>query len=236
MYNLSYTPFSIIHFFSYSIAIELTDTDKYLPPDDPNITNLTVAHYDCEKQHYLKQFISLNVKECTEDHSNIQLAEVKTRVYVRAEAKRAKVFKCEAYATQERKICFQGSVKYQRVDGTVWNNKTLHHPITLDPLVCKNLIKYPFGTNKKRSNNFSFNRTFEFLEDHYFQESLEQFQTPFTVYKFNKMHTGTFTYTPVDKNWVYDPLKNPFHKCPAYHQFEVKFLSWRLSVSEVELT
>ena len=52
--------------FSHTIFIELTDTDNYLPPDDPNITNLMVSHYDCEKQHNLRQFNSINVKPCTE--------------------------------------------------------------------------------------------------------------------------------------------------------------------------
>ena len=41
---------------------------------------------------------------------------------VRAKTKRIKAFKCVAYAKKERKICFQGSVKYRRVDRTVWNH------------------------------------------------------------------------------------------------------------------
>ena len=50
------------------------------------------------------------------------------------------------------------------------------------------------------------------------------------------MYTGTFACMPADKTWIYDPKNNPFHNCPAHHQFEVNLLSWRLSVSEVELT
>ena len=41
---------------------------------------------------------------------------------------------------------------------------------------------------------------------------------------------------PADKNWVYDPLRNPYHNCPAHHQFEDNIVSWRLEVSEIELT
>ena len=48
--------------YTHTIPIELTDTDNYLPPDDPNITNLMVSYYDCEKQHNLRQFSLLNVK------------------------------------------------------------------------------------------------------------------------------------------------------------------------------
>ena len=184
----------------------------------------------------LRQFNLLNVKQCTEAPSDIKHASVKARVYVRAKAKRIKAFKCVAYAKKERKICFKDSVKYRRVDRTVWNHNTLPLPVTLDPLECKNIIRHLNGTNDKRLNNLHYNKTFTLPEDHYFQERLEQYQTPFTVYQLNKMYTGTFTFMPADKNWIYDPTQNPYHNCPAHHQFEVNLVSWRLEISEVELT
>ena len=57
-----------LHFFNstFSIPITPSDTENYLPSDDPNITNLMVSHYDCAKQHNLRQFNLLNVKQCTE--------------------------------------------------------------------------------------------------------------------------------------------------------------------------
>ena len=228
----------LLHFFNstFSIPIVLPDTENYLPSDDPNITNLMVSHYDCAKQHNLRQFNLLNVKQCTEAPSDIKHASVKARVYVRAKAKRITAFKCVAYAKKERKTCFQGSVKYRRVDRTVWNHNTLPLPVTLDPVECKNIIRHLNGTNDKILNNLNYNKTFTLLEDHYFQERLEQYQTPFTVYQLNKMYTGTFTFMPADKNWIYDPTKNPYHNCPAHHQFEVNLVSWRLEVSEIELT
>ena len=134
------------------------------------------------------------------------------------------------------KYAFKGSVKYRRVDRTVWNHNTLPLPVTLDPLECKNIIRHLNGTNDKILNNLNYNKTFTLLEDHYFQERLEQYQTPFTVYQLNKMYTGTFTFMPADKNWIYDPTKNPYHNCPAHHQFEVNLVSWRLEISEIELT
>ena len=78
-----------------------------------------VSHYDCAKQHNLRQFNLLNVKQCIEVFSDIKHASVKASVYVRAKAKRIKAFKCVAYAEKKRKICFQGSVKCRRVDRTV---------------------------------------------------------------------------------------------------------------------
>ena len=41
---------------------------------------------------------------------------------------------------------------------------------------------------------------------------------------------------PADKNWIYDPLCNPYQNCPAHHQFEVNLVSWRLAISDIELT
>ena len=220
---------------TFSIHIAPTDDEQNIPSDDPNITNLMVSHYDCKKQHNLRQFNLLNVKQCTEAPSNIQHANVQARVYVRARTKRVRAFKCEAYAKKEKK-CFQGEIKYRRVDRTVWNHNTMPLPVTLDPLECKNLIRHLNGTDNKILNNFNYNRTFTLLEDYYFREQSERYQTPFTVYQFNKMYTGTFTYMPADKNWMYDPLSNPYHNCPAHHQFEVNLVSWRFAISEIELT
>ena len=102
-----------LHLFNFTFSIPITpsDTENYLPSDDPNITNFMISHYDCAKQHNLRQFNLLNVKQCTEAPSDIKHASVKARVYVRAKAKRIKASKCVAYAKKERKICFQGSVK-----------------------------------------------------------------------------------------------------------------------------
>ena len=40
---------------------------------------------------------------------------------------------------------------------------------------------------------------------------------------------------PADKDWIYDPNRNPYHNCPAHHHYEVNLVSWRLEVSELEL-
>ena len=65
---------------THTIPIELTDTDNYLPSDDPSFKNIMVSHYDCEKQHNLRQFNFLNLKQCIEALSNIQHANVDARV------------------------------------------------------------------------------------------------------------------------------------------------------------
>ena len=63
-----------------------------------------VSHYDCAKQHNLRQYNLLNVKQCTEAPSEIKHASVKARVYVRAKAKRIKAFKCVAYAKKKKPL------------------------------------------------------------------------------------------------------------------------------------
>ena len=53
----------------------------------------------------------------------------------------------------------QGSVRYRRVDRTVWNHNTLPLPITLDALEGKNFIRHFNGTNTKILGNSNYNRT-----------------------------------------------------------------------------
>ena len=96
--------------------------------------------------------------------------------------------------------------------------------VTLDPLECKNIIRHLNATNKKIQNNLHY-KIFTLSEDHYFQERLEQFQTRFTVSNLNKMYTGTFTFMPADKEWIYHPNKNPYQNWPAHHQYEVNLVS-----------
>ena len=112
-YTILYITNLILHLhlfnLSFSKPITPSDTENYIPSDDPNITNLMVSHYDCAKQHILRQFNLLNVKQCTDAPSDIKHASIKARVYVRAKAKRIKASKCDGYAKKERKI-FQGSV------------------------------------------------------------------------------------------------------------------------------
>ena len=39
-----------------------------------------------------------------------------------------------------------------------------------------------------------------------------------------------------DKDWIYDPTRNPCYNSPAHHQIEVNLVSWRLEISEIKLT
>ena len=78
-------PIHYLHLFNFNFSIPKTpsDTENYLASDVPNITNLMISQYDCAKQHVLRQFNLLNVKQGTEVPSDIHHASVKARVYVR---------------------------------------------------------------------------------------------------------------------------------------------------------
>ena len=106
-----YTILSLTHMILHLHLFHSVSSIPITPSDDANITNLMVSHYDCAKQHNLRQFNLLNVKQCTEAPSDIQHPSVKARVYVRAKAKRKKAFKCVAYAKKERKIFFKDQLK-----------------------------------------------------------------------------------------------------------------------------
>ena len=192
---------------------------------------------DCEKSYYyaiakkgysqnellfnISHLISIPTKGNTKEHkkinqelpnkSTIDTPKTESFPLTKGNTKEHKKInqECVAYAKKERKICFQGSVGNCRVDRTVWNHNTLPLPVTLDPLEYKNIIRHLNGTNNKILNNLHYNKTSTLLEDHYFQERLEQYRTPFTVYQLNKMYTGTFKFLPADKNLMYDPTRNP---------------------------
>ena len=104
--------------------------------------------------------------------------------------------------------------------------------VTLDPLDCKNLIRHSNGRNDKILNILHYNKTFTLLEDHYFQERLEHFQTPFTVHKLNKMYTGTFTFMPADKDRIYDLNQKPLSQLPELLKSEV-VVSLRCFITDI---
>ena len=76
---------------------DTTNPENRISPQDPNILNIMVSHYDCAKQNNLRKFSLLNVEPCKQAPSDIQHTKTQATLYVRAKAKRIKVFKCEAY-------------------------------------------------------------------------------------------------------------------------------------------
>ena len=123
-----------------SIPITTSDTENYLPSDDPNITNLMVSHYDCTKQHNLRQFNLLNVKQCTEAPSDIKHASVKARVFVRA--KLNELMLLNALPTQRKKEKFVFKIRSNTVVLTELYGTIIHYHFLLHLIHLNAKISY----------------------------------------------------------------------------------------------
>ena len=167
-----------------------------------------VSHYDCGKQNNLRQFSLLNVEPCKQAPSDIQHSKTQATVYVRAKAKRIKGFKCEAYIKTEKVWCsqtFSSSIRYDRLQ---WEQNTLELPKLLDPVKCKNMIRYLNATDSNELNNYNIQSSFSFFDDSDYQNKIEQVQQPFRVKKLNAWHIGTFVYDEHYQDWIVNFTQN----------------------------
>ena len=62
----------LIHITNTTSVPKADTTINHISPQDPNILNLMVSHYDCAKQNNLRQFSLLNVEPCKQAPSDIQ--------------------------------------------------------------------------------------------------------------------------------------------------------------------
>ena len=142
---------------------DTANPENHISPQDPKIINLMVSHYDCAKQNNLRQFSLLNVEPCKQAPSDIQHTKTQATFYVRAKAKIIKAFKCEAYIKTEKVWCsqtFSSSRRYARLQ---WGQNTLELPKILNPIECKNMIRYLNATDSNGINNYNIQSSFSFL-------------------------------------------------------------------------
>ena len=111
---------SLFYFLSSSFLIfsQLTPSSDHVDPNDPHISDLSVSHYDCSKQHNLRQFSLTRVLPCAQAPSAFDSTRAIVNVFVRAKAKRLKAWNCEAYVKREKFVCAQSDYKYRRHDRT----------------------------------------------------------------------------------------------------------------------
>ena len=121
--------------------VDTTNSENHISEQDPNILNLMVSHYDCEKQNNSCQFSLLIVEPCKQAPSDIQHTKTQATVYVRAKAKRIKAFKCEAYIKTEKVWCSQTFSSSRRYDRLQWGQITLEFLKILDPIECNIMIR-----------------------------------------------------------------------------------------------
>ena len=177
----------IVHSLVHPSTVPKVDTpnsENHISDQDPNILNLMVSHFDCAKQNNLRQFSLLNVEPRKQAPSDIQHTKTRATVYVRAKAKRIKAFKCEAFM------------------------KTL-----LDPIECKNMIRYLNATDSEELNNYNIQSSFSLFDDSNYQNKIERIQTPFRVKKLNTLHIGTFVFDEIYPDWIVNVTQNTYSRC-----------------------
>ena len=169
----------IVHSLVHSSTVPKVDTtnsENHSSPQEPNILNLMVSHYDCAKQNNLRQFSLLNVEPCKQAPSDKQHTKTQATVYVRAKAKRIKAFKCEAYIKTEKVWCSQTFTSSRRFDRFQWGQNTLELPKILDPIECKNMIRYLNATDSEELNNYKIQSSFSLFDDSNYQTKLNEFK------------------------------------------------------------
>ena len=100
LHYLSYFLFSFL-----SITSSTDSSSDHVDPNDPHISDLLISHYDCSKQHNLRQFSLTRVQPCSQAPSSFESTRAIVNVFVRTKAKHLKPWTCEAYVKRENKIC-----------------------------------------------------------------------------------------------------------------------------------
>ena len=96
--------FNSLYCFLPSLLLVLsqnTPSSDHVDPNDPHISDLLVSHYDCSKQHNLRQFSLTRVQPCVQAPSAFETTRAIVNVFVRAKAKRLRAWTCEAYVKRE---------------------------------------------------------------------------------------------------------------------------------------
>ena len=211
---------------------DTTNPENHISAQDPNILNLMVSHYDCAKQNNLRQFSLLNVEPCKQAPSDIQHTKTQATVYDRAKEKRIKAFKCEAYIKTEQVWCSQTFSSSRRYDRLQWGQNTLELPKILDPVECKNMIRYVNATVSNELNNYNIQSSFSFFDDSDYQNKIEQVQQPFRVKKLNAWHIGTFVYEGHYPDWIVNFTQNSHSRCRSDREHLITRKSWKFRIPE----
>ena len=107
LYYLSYFLFCFL-----SLTSSTDSSSDHVDPNDPHISDLMifshfVSHYDCSKQHNLRQFSLTRVQPCSQAPSSFESTRAIVNVFVLAKAKRLKAWTCEANIQREKFVCGQ---------------------------------------------------------------------------------------------------------------------------------
>ena len=98
LYYLSYFLFSFL-----SITSSTDSSSDHVDPNDPHISDLLVSHYDCSKQHNLRQFSLTQVQPCSQAPSSFESTRAIVNVFVCAKAIGLNTWTLEAYVKREKR-------------------------------------------------------------------------------------------------------------------------------------
>ena len=232
---------SFLHSFFYFLSslflasFQITPSPDHVDPHDPHISDLLVSHYDCSKQHNLRQFSLTRVQPCAQAPSAFESTRAIVDVFVRAKAKRLKAWTCEAYVKREKFVCAQSDYKYRRHDRTDYHQNTMERPRTLDPTDCKHAIRHLNGTNNPQLDAFNYSNSFTFFNDIQKQRLLETKQPPFRITKLNTFHYGAFAWISNSQLVLNSTIKEKA-VCWDRYEYIIEKDSWSLIVKEIEIT
>ena len=157
---LSFNPFLILLTF---LCLCNSTTKNIVEPNDPQISDLLVSHYNCSKRKHFRQFSLTRDQTCEQAPSSLDDTRVIADVYVRAKAKRLTAWICEAYTKRERFVSAQSDYKYRRHDHADYSINTMERPLPLDPTDCKLAIRHLNGTDNRQLSSYNYNNSFTFL-------------------------------------------------------------------------
>ena len=125
----------------------------------------------------------------------------------------AKAFKCEEYIKTEKVCCFQTFSSSRQHDRLQWGQNTLELLKILDPIECKNMIRYLNATDSNELNNYNIQSSFSFFDNSDYQNKIEQVQKPFRKEKLNAWDIGTFVYDEHYQHWIFNFTQNYYSRC-----------------------
>ena len=169
-------------FFSniFLLNLSLDPSTDIVEPYDSHICDILESHYDCSKQHNLRQFCSTRVQPCAETPSAFEST--------LAIAKRLKTWTCEPYVKHAKFVCAQSHYKFCLHDCTDYHQITMERPRFLNPTECKHAIRHLNGSDDPELNAFDYSNSFTFFNDIQTQRLLVTEQPPFQITKLNTFY------------------------------------------------
>ena len=160
---ISCSSYFLLRFYSLlPLTFSIESHSDHVDPIDSHISDLSVSHYYCSKQHNLRQFSLTRVQPCSQASSSFESTRAFVNIFVRAKVKRLKVCTCEAFLKREKFVSAQSDFKNRRHDRTDYHQNTMERPRTLDPTECIHAIRHLNGTNNPQLDAFNYRNSLPF--------------------------------------------------------------------------